>query len=111
MILHGTEGGMLVLDPDFALLEFRKWLALHEEGDAVEVVRQHAQTPASLFGVLALEESGVDVHGPPFDVLDHGIEAHALLGSLGLARLVVAILLGKDHRTEDGEEEDEGKKE
>ena len=102
---------MLVFDPDFALLEFRKWLALHEEGDAVEVVRQHAQAPASLFGVLALEESGVDVHGPPFDVLDHGIEVHALLGSLGLACLVIAILLGKDHRTEDGEEEDEGKNE
>ncbi len=66
------------------------------------MVGQHPEGASSHFGVVSLEERGIDVHFPAFDLLHHRIEANPFF-----TRPLV-ILLGEQHRGEGGNEQGNG---
>ena len=75
MILHGVQGGMCVLDPDLEGLEFLEPVLRDKDLDALEMVRQQGERAGSLGLMGAVEQGGIDVNGPAFDVALDGVEA------------------------------------
>ena len=92
VILHSGEFGVFVLEPNFHRLHLVELLFGQENTDALKVVGEHLDGFLSRLGILSsFKQGGVDVHGPPFDVLLHGLNPADFFG----ARVFLLIAKGK----------------
>ncbi len=70
VILHPGELGVFVLKPDFHLLHLGEFFLGQENADSLKVVGEHLHRFFSRLGMFStFKKSGVDMHGPAFDVL------------------------------------------
>ena len=76
MVLHRRQLRVLVLDPDADLLQILQRLALDQDGDALEVVGEHAQRARAFLCVRPLQQRRIDVHGEAMQLLHDRVEAH-----------------------------------
>ena len=81
VVLHCGELGMFVFEPDLHLLHFGELLFGKENADALKVVGEHLEGFASFFSMLSVfKKGGVNMHGPAFDILLHGLDPADFLG-------------------------------
>ena len=73
---------MFVFKPDFHLLHFGELLVGEENADALKVVGEHLEGFTPFFCMLSvLKEGGINVHGPAFDFLLHGLNPADFFGT------------------------------
>lgn len=74
MILHRLQAWMILLDPDFKGLELLESSFRNEIDDEEEMILQHLEGPALFRIGIVIDEGRINMDGPAFHFLHHGIE-------------------------------------
>lgn len=77
VVLHRTQGRMIVFDPDFDCLQSGERAGGHENFDALQVIGEHLERPGAVIALRAAVEQGwLDVDLPSFEVDEHGVKTN-----------------------------------